>query len=139
MLTKKLWENTNCLISVFHPFANICLYLVRLKNVWFIGAQIWPYLISNEWVLDISQIFGLFGLAFKIQIWRWNKIYCSYLDSKHFIFFITYEWAQKVKGSVPGRLFQNRLMFRVHPRLKHLKGASLGCATALLANNRLGL
>ncbi len=100
---KKLWENMHCLISVFHPFANICLYLVRLKNVWFIGARIWPCSISNEWVLDISRRLGLFGLTFKIQIWRWNKIYCHNLDSRHFIFFVTYEWAQKAKGSVPGR------------------------------------
>jgi hypothetical protein len=43
---------------------------------------------------------------------------------------------------VPGKLFQPSLMFvgkaRGHPRVEHLKGASLGQARSLLANIGVG-
>jgi hypothetical protein len=30
------WEIMNSSISVFHPFANSCLYLIKFENIWFI-------------------------------------------------------------------------------------------------------
>jgi hypothetical protein len=51
------------------------------------------------------------------------------LYSKHFIFFVSYEWVQKVGVCVPGRLYNASLMFVVrpvaYPIVEHLKGASL--------------
>jgi len=40
MLTEKLQLITNSFISVFHPFANICLYVVKFETIWFVGIQI---------------------------------------------------------------------------------------------------
>ncbi len=41
ILTEKLHEITNSFILVFHPFANICLDLVKYKTNRFISIQIW--------------------------------------------------------------------------------------------------
>jgi hypothetical protein len=39
-LTNKLREIMNSLISVFHPLANICLYLIEYKTIWFVSIWI---------------------------------------------------------------------------------------------------
>jgi hypothetical protein len=36
----KLWEIMNRYILIFYPFANICLYSVKLKNIQFFSIQI---------------------------------------------------------------------------------------------------
>ncbi len=49
----------NCLIYGFHPFANICLYLLKFENTWSFGIQIWlvqkitnGYLVSLEYLVN---------------------------------------------------------------------------------------
>ena len=42
------WEITNGLITVFHPFANICLYSVKFETIWLIS--IWIDLFDKIWI-----------------------------------------------------------------------------------------
>jgi hypothetical protein len=48
----KLYEIINISISVFHPFANICLYLVKFKSIQFIGIYIWLV----RWMTNMNLI-----------------------------------------------------------------------------------
>ncbi len=56
---------------------------------------------------------------------------------------VIYEFSKKARELVPGRPFQPCLMVlgkvRAYPRMKHLKGASLGQTPALFVNIRLDL
>ncbi len=40
IIYEKLQDILNSLISVFHPFANICLYSIKFETIRFIGIQI---------------------------------------------------------------------------------------------------
>ncbi len=66
-------------LGFFYPFANICCYLFTLKKYLVYLDSDLTCLISKKWIHGLCQLFCLSGLTFKFWIWRWNKIYHSYL------------------------------------------------------------
>ncbi len=48
--------------------------------------------------------------------------------TQHFIFFVTFEWAQKARVFVPGKPFESILMFASKARV-YPSEASFGCYT----------
>ncbi len=68
------WEIVNSSISIFHPFANICLYLVKLKTIQFIGIRIClvGLMMNNHLVLLEYSVNSNSNLNFKFV----GKIKC---------------------------------------------------------------
>jgi hypothetical protein len=65
----ELWEIMNILISVFHPFASICLYSVKFETIQFISIQIWlVWWMTNRYLVPLEYLVYLdSNLNFKFE------------------------------------------------------------------------
>jgi hypothetical protein len=63
---KKLWK----VWSHFQPLANICLYSDKFENYLVHQFSDSTCLINDKSVFGPSQIFGIFGLTFELEIRR---------------------------------------------------------------------